>query len=106
MLDVAVEGLTSGDLAPAYGWRRETIVGDHLANVRDAGVSAEWPRLFPHHLHAVVLLRIVRRRNFHAAVMSVARDGEVEHVGGVHPVVDDVGALRGRSIDECSGQGR
>ena len=29
-----------------------------------------------------------------AAVELVARDGEVQHVGRNHPVVDDVGALR------------
>ena len=29
-----------------------------------------------------------------AAVVAVARDGEVQHVGAHHPVVDDVGALR------------
>ena len=47
----------------------------------------------PHHLDAVVFLRVVRRRDLRAAVVPVARDGEIQHVGPHHPVVDDVGAL-------------
>ena len=58
----------------------------------------------PHHLHAVVLLRVVRRRHLHAAVVAVARDREVEHVGRDHPVVHDVGALRRRAVDERRGE--
>ena len=36
----------------------------------------------------------------HAAVVPVARDREVQHVGRHHPVVDDVGALRRGAVDE------
>ena len=40
----------------------------------------------------------------HAAVVAVARDGEVEHVGRDHPVVDDVRALRRGAVDEGRGE--
>jgi len=37
------------------------------------------------------------QRDFrHLAVRYVAHDAEVQHVGGDHPVVDDVGALAGQ----------
>ena len=53
-----------------------------------------------HHLHAVVLLRIVRGRDLDAAGQVVRRDREVQQIGGNHPVVDDVGALARRAVDE------
>ena len=59
-----------------------------------------------HHLDAVVLLRVVRRGDLRAAVELVADDREVQHVGGEHPVVDDVGALLARAVDEGGGQRR
>ena len=58
------------------------------------------------HLAAVVLLRIVRRRDLRAAVEIVGRDGVIDHVGRDHPVVDDVGALLARAGDERRGQAR
>jgi hypothetical protein len=42
----------------------------------------------------------VRGGDLHAAVEVIRGDGEVQHVGRNHPVVDDVGAHRGRPIDE------
>ena len=74
--------------------------GDHVADVVDAGVAAQRERLPPDHLDAVVLLRIVRRGDLRAAVVAVARDGVVEHVGAHHAVVDDVGALGAGALDE------
>ena len=70
------------------------------------GVAAQRERLAPHQLDAVVLLRVVRRRDLRAAVVPVARDGEVHHVGAHHAVVDDVGALLARALDERRGHRR
>ena len=41
-----------------------------------------------------------------AAIMAVAGYREVEHVGRDHPVIDHVGALRGRAVDKRGGQRR
>ncbi|PYR10658.1 MAG: hypothetical protein DMF99_11315 [Acidobacteria bacterium] len=38
--------------------------------------------------------------------MTIARDGEVEHVGRNHAVVDDVGAARRGAVDERGGDRR
>ena len=46
----------------------------------------------------------MRRGDLHAAVVPVGGDREVEHVGRNHAVVDDVGALRGRAVDERRGE--
>ena len=59
-----------------------------------------------HHLDAVVLPGIVRRGDLRAAVEPVVDDGEVEHVGAEHPVVDHVGALLARPVDERRGERR
>ena len=59
-----------------------------------------------HHLAAVVLLRIVRGRNLRTAVEIVGADGVVDHVGGDHPVVDDVGTLLAGAGDERLRQAR
>ena len=37
--------------------------------------------------------------------MAVAGNGEVHHVGAGHAVVDDVGALQARALDERCGNG-
>ena len=70
------------------------------------GVAAERQRLGAHHLDAVVLLRIVRRGDLRAALEAVVDDREVEHVGAEHAVVDDVGALLARAVDEGRGERR
>ena len=84
--------------------RRQRAVLDHVADVAQPGVAAERQRLGAHHLDAVVLRRVVRRGDLRAAFQSRAGDGEVHHVGRHHPVVDDVGALRSRALDERFGQ--
>ena len=48
----------------------------------------------------------MRRGDLRAAVEIVADDGEVEHVGGQHAVVDDVGALLAHAFDEGGGERR
>ncbi len=79
---------------------------DHVADLADAGVAAERKGLAPHHLDPVVLLRVVRRRDLDAAVVTVPGDGEVHHVGRHHPVVDDARALFARTFDEGRGHRR
>ncbi len=73
---------------------------EHVADVADAGVAAERLCSGPHHLHAVVLLRIVGGRDLRAAFEIVVDHREVELVGAEHPVVDDVGALCPHALDE------
>ena len=82
-------------------------VGDHVADVGDAlpRRSAETPRWRTIFM-PLYCFGIVRRRDLHAAVVAVARDGEVEHVGRDHAVVHDVGALRRRAVDERGRQRR
>ena len=82
--------------------RRQRALLDHVADVAQPGVAAERQRLGAHHLDAVVLRRVVRRGDLRAAFEARAGDGEVHHVGRHHPVVDDVGALRARALDEGS----
>ena len=88
--DVVLQDFLAGQRSLRGGWRRQRAVADHVADLADAGVAAQWKRLAPDHLDPVVLLRIVRRRDLHAAVVAVPGDGEVHHVGRNHPVVDDV----------------
>ena len=106
MPEVGVERVLGRD-APADGRRSwHTVVRDHLAYVRDALVSAEGNRFLTHHLDAVVLLRIVRRRNLRAAVVAATGDGEVHEIGRNHPVVDHIGALGCCAVLEGFGQAR
>ncbi len=51
-------------------------------------------------LHAVVLGRIMRGRDHHAAVEAELSDREVERVGRNHSDVDDVGAGFGCAAGE------
>src|SRR6185503_15958873 len=81
-------------------WPRRDAAADHLADLGEPFLAAQRERLLAHHLHAVVLLRIVRGGDLDAAVVAVARDREVQHVGRDHPVVDNIGALRGGAVDE------
>ncbi len=76
------------------------FVRDHVANLADAGVAAERKRLAADHLDAVVFLRVVRRGDLGSAIVAIAGDGEVHHVGRHHAVVDDVRALLARAFDE------
>ncbi len=46
---------------------------------------------------------IVRRGDLRAAVVLVARHGEIHHVGRQHAVVDDIGPLLARAVDEGRG---
>ena len=103
VIDIGVERVGLRHRAAHGGRRRNGASGDHVTDVRDAFLTRQRERLAAHHLHAVVLLRVVRRRHHHAAVMAVLRHGEVEHVSGNHPVVDDVAALRGGTVDEGLG---
>ena len=95
-----VEHVLRRHAAAARRRRRQPVCRNHVADVGDAFVAAQRKRLAADHLHAVVLLRVVRRGDLDAAVVAVRRDREVEHVGRNHPVVDDVGALRGGAVDE------
>ena len=107
VLDVVVEHVASATACPASRPPAAGVpAGDHVADVADAGVAAERKRLAPHHLDAVVFLGVVRRGDLRAAVVAVARDGEVHHVGAHHAVVDDVGALRAGALDERGGHRR
>jgi hypothetical protein len=98
--DVVVQHLLLRQAARLVGFRRQPAGGDHVADVADAGVAAERERLAPHHLDAVVFLRVVRRGDLGAAVEAVARHRVIHHVGAHHPVVDDVGALGAGALDE------
>src|ERR687888_281738 len=44
---------------------------DHVGVVRDPRLAAERKRLLAHHLHAVVLLRVVRGGNLHSALEPI-----------------------------------
>jgi hypothetical protein len=68
-------------------------------------VAAQRQRFLPHHLDAVVLRRVVGRRDLRAALQALAGDGEVHHVRGHQTAIDDVGALLERASDERVGQG-
>ena len=82
LLDVVVEQRRASRAARRAATAPGIVpVVDHVADVADAGVAGERERLAPHHLDAVVLLRVVRRGDLRAAVEAVADDGEVEHVG-------------------------
>ena len=100
VVDVVVEHVLMRERAADRRRRRQRVRRDHLADLADAGVAAQGEGLAPDHLDAVVLLRVVRRRDLHAAVMAVPRHGEIHHVGRDHPVVDDVSALLARPVDE------
>ena len=90
------DDVAGGEPARRRGGRRQAIVGDHVADVADAGVAAERQRLGADHLDAVVLPGIVRGGDLRAAFEAVVDDGEVHLVGAEHAVVDDVGALHAR----------
>ena len=106
VLEVRLQHVLLRDLSAARGWRRKPIGGDHVPNLHEALVAAERKRLLPHHLRAVVLLRVVRGRDLRAAVALIPRNGEVQHVGRNHPVVHDIGALQRRPVDERRGERR
>ena len=67
----------------------------------DSGNASRLTSLMP-----LYSLRVVRGGDLRAAVEPVAHDREVHHVGGAHPVVDDVGALRAGALDERRGNAR
>jgi hypothetical protein len=81
-------------------WRRQAVADDHVADVGDARLAAERERLLSHHLHAVVLLWIVRSGDLDPAFELVAGHGEIQHVRRDHAVVDHVRALRGHTVQE------
>ena len=102
VLDVRRRARPSSSPAPRRRRRRrQRVAGNHVADVGDARVAAQRKRL----LAAPSSCRctasgLCEAVICDAAVVAVARDGEVQHVGRDHPVVDDVGALRGRAVDE------
>ena len=51
-----------------------------VAHLVEPPVAAHGQTAAPHHLHAVVLLRIVRRGDDQAAVVAVLADGVIEHL--------------------------
>ena len=65
---------------------------DTIAHFAQAGIQRNRLRLFAAKLQAVVLRRVVRRRNHHAAVEAVFADREIERVGRDQADVDDIGA--------------
>ena len=104
--DVLVERVLRRDGAAPPRRRRDGVAANHLADLGQTLVAAERERLAAHHLHPVVLFRIVRGGDLDAAVVAVAGDREIQHVGRDHAVVGHVGALGGRAVDECGGQRR
>ena len=102
VLDVVVDDVLRRDACPACrGRRRQLAGGDHVADVadartrRDSGNASCRTILMP-----LYSFGIVRGGDLDAAVVPVPRDGEIEHVGAHHAVVDDVGPLAGRALDE------
>src|SRR4030095_6178159 len=88
------------------GGRREVVAFDHVADVADAGISAERLCSSLYHLDAVVLLRIMRSGDLRPAAELIAYDGVVHHVGAKHPVIDDVRALFADALDKRGRQRR
>ncbi len=100
VLDVVVEDVLRGERPGRPRRRRDRARGNHVADLPEPRLAAQRERLAAHQLDAVVLLRVVRRGDLRAAVVPVARHGEIHHVGRRHAVVDDVGALAQRALDE------
>ena len=106
LLDVLEDDVARRHGSRRRGGPRQRVVDDHVADLAEPLIAAQRQRAAPHHLDAVVLLRIVRRRDLRASFEAVVDHREVEHVRAEHAVVDDVGALLARALDEGGGNAR
>ena len=75
-------------------------------DVLEARVGADRPRLLAHHLHAVVVRRIVARRDHDAAVELAAERGEVREFGAADADVEHVDAGVGETARDGGGERR
>ncbi len=97
MLREIVENVSMRDASFGGALGREGSLHELLADRRQARIERDRLGLRTRELHPVILRRIVRRRDHHAAVEGELADGEVERVGRNHPDIDDVGARFGRT---------
>ena len=105
MAGVVGENLGVRDRAGLRGGR-EVTRGDCLLEQRDAVVARHRPRLVLGELQAVVLGRVVRGGDLHAAGRAQVADREVVHRRRRETDVDHVEAGGGQTLDERRGERR
>ena len=96
MLDVVGLDVDGAHRAAPLG-RRELVALGERADVLQARVGADRPRLLAHHLHAVVVGRIVARRDHDAAVELAVERREVDELGAADADVEHVDAGVGQT---------
>ena len=92
VLDVLVEHIDFFNLPLRAIERLEVALHHGLLNVLEPRIARNRARFLAHELHAVVLLRIVTRRDHDAAVQPIVRRREIDHLRAALPDVHDVGA--------------
>ena len=83
--------MSSGRTVPGTA-SRHVAASRTVADVEQAGVTADRQCPGAHDLHAGVLLGVVRRGNRDAAVQAEVADGEVDHLRADEPEIEDVRA--------------
>ena len=109
MFDIGIEHVRLFDLPGHRRRRRVGLAHDHRRDVLESRIARNRTRLCTDELHAVVLLRIVTRRDHDAAAEAEMCRCEVDHLGAALPDVHDIAArlresLCERIADRRSGQ--
>ncbi len=102
--DIVVHDVARLD-GPRASRRRELGRLGDPANVPEPGRLADRPRLFAHHLHAVVIRRVVACRHHDSAVEAVVEGGEIDHLGATDADIQHIDSGIRQPADQLSGQG-
>ena len=100
MLDVFAQDVHLLDFARRRRGRGIGLADRHRRDVLQSRVARDGARLRAHELHAVVLLRIVTRRDHDAAAEPEVRRCEVDHLRAALPKIHDVAARLGQPLCE------
>ncbi len=92
-----VEDIAFRDHAGRRCSGREVACDDLIANLCQPGVERDRFGPRTRKLHSVILCRIVRGCDHHAAVEAIFTDGKIERIGRDHPDRGHIGAGLGRT---------
>src|SRR6188508_1808250 len=106
MLDVLRFHVDLLDLAARRDGRAEFVALGKRANFLQAGIGTDRARPLAHELHAVVVRRVVARRDHDAAVELAAERREIGELRAADTDVEHVDAGVGEASDESFSQGR